>query len=320
MVTEHMPQQQVAAQGTAGSRLFGPGDPPYWEIRWVDPEGTGTSSYELTPFKRLDRHVVRLLAPNPGLMTGPGTNTYLVGEGEVAVIDPGPADPHHVAAILKAGEGRIRFILCTHTHPDHCSAATALATATGASLIGRSAPTTEHDVALAFDRIVEDGEAVEVDGLRLRAVRTPGHASNHVCFLLEHTGMLFSGDHIVQGSTVVIAPPDGNMRAYLDSLRRLASVKSGVLAPGHGYLLGHPQAEAERLIQHRLGREDKVRRALRAAGGSVRLETLLPRVYNDVPEVLHPIAIHSLKAHLDKLVEDGEVSSAEDRYSMGRPA
>jgi glyoxylase-like metal-dependent hydrolase (beta-lactamase superfamily II) len=320
IVIEHTPQQPVAAQGTAGGRMFGPGEPPYWEIRWVDPEGTGTSSYELTPSKRLDRHVVRLLAPNPGLMTGPGTNTYLVGEQEVAIIDPGPADPRHLAAIHKAGDGRIRFIICTHTHPDHCSAAAALAQATGASLIGRSAPETEHDVGLAFDRIVEDGETVEVDGLSLRAVRTPGHASNHVCFLLERTGMLFSGDHIVQGSTVVISPPDGNMHAYLASLRRLASLNASVLAPGHGYLLGHPQAEAERLIQHRLGREDKVREALRAAGGSARLETLLPLVYNDVPDVLHPIAVHSLKAHLDKLVEDGEVSSAEDRYLIGRPA
>lgn len=317
-MTELMPQ--VAAQGPGGPKLFGPGDAPYWEIRWVDREGTGASGYDLTHGvpKQLDRHVRRVLAGNPGLMTGPGTNTYLVGEREVAVIDPGPDDPAHVAAILAAAPGRIRLIVCTHTHTDHCSGAKALAQATGATLIGRSAPDTPHDAPLAFDRSVEDGETIEVDGLALRAVRTPGHASNHVCFLLESTGMLFSGDHIVQGSTVVIWPPDGSMRAYLESLERLAGLESTVIAPGHGYLLGEPRAQAERLVRHRLAREDKVRHALRAAGGSARLEALLPRVYDDVPEVLHPIATHSLKAHLDKLVDDGEVSCAGGLYASKR--
>lgn len=322
MVTELTPQESVAAQGAAGRRLFGPADAPYWEIRWVDPEGTGASGYELTPetLKRLDRHVTRVLAGNPGLMTGPGTNTYLVGEREVAVIDPGPDDPAHVAAILAAGAGRIRLILCTHTHVDHCSAAVALAKATGATLIGRAAPETDHDVRLSFDRTVADGDTVQIDGLLLRAVHTPGHASNHVCFLLESTGMLFSGDHIVQGSTVVIWPPDGNMRAYIDSLRRLAALDIAVLAPGHGYLLGDPRLQAQRLIRHRLARESKVRLALQEAGGGASLAMLLPRVYDDVPAALHPVAAHSLQAHLEKLVEDGEVSCAGDRYSLARAA
>lgn len=313
-------QQTVTAQGAGGPRVLGPADPAYWEVCWVDPHGTGTSSCELIPEvpTRLDRHVTRILAANPGVMTGPGTNTYLVGGRDVAVIDPGPQDAAHVAAILASGAGRIRLILCTHTHHDHCSAATALAAATGAQLIGRSAPETDHDTWLRFDRIIEDGETVEVDGLVLRAVRTPGHASNHVCFYLESTGMLFSGDHIVQGSTVVIWPPDGSMRAYIESLHRLAALKSAVLAPGHGYLLGEPRMQAERLVRHRLARESKVRLALQAAGGRASLKTLLSHVYDDVPAALHPVAQHSLQAHLDKLIEDAEVSCSGDCYRLER--
>jgi glyoxylase-like metal-dependent hydrolase (beta-lactamase superfamily II) len=249
-------------------------------------------------------------------MTGPGTNTYLVGARELVVIDPGPADSAHLEAILASGAGRIRFILCTHTHLDHCSGAMALARATGATLVGRTAPETGHDLPLPFDRIVEDGETVEADGLSLRCLLTPGHASNHVCFLLECTGMLFTGDQIVQGSTVVIWPPDGNMRSYLGSLERLACLDTAVLAPGHGYLLGEPREQAMRLVRHRFGREDKVRHALRAAGGSAMLMTLLPRVYDDVPATLHPLAARSLEAHLDKLVEDGEVRLAGGRYFL----
>ena len=271
---------------------------------------------------KLDRYVTRLVAPNAGVMTGPGTNTYLVGERELAVIDPGPEDAAHVRAILDAGAGRIRWILCSHTHLDHASSAATLKKATGAKIAamakagtGSPPPGGEHDVKLVLDQALADGDAVELDGFSLRAVHTPGHASNHLCFLLSETGMLFTGDHVMQGSTVVIGPPDGNMRAYLQSLRRLLELEIAVLAPGHGYLIHDPHAEAERLIEHRLRRESKVRQALLEGGGTASLASLLPRVYNDVPQTLHPIAAKSLQAHLDKLVEDGEVRYVDGSYA-----
>jgi glyoxylase-like metal-dependent hydrolase (beta-lactamase superfamily II) len=255
-------------------------------------------------------------------MTGPGTNTYLVGERELAVIDPGPEDAAHVRAILEAGAGRIRWILCSHTHLDHASSAATLKKATGAKIAamtqagtGSSPPGAEHNVKLVLDQFLADGDAIELDGFSLRAVHTPGHASNHLCFLLPENGMLFTGDHVMQGSTVVIGPPDGNMRAYLQSLRRLLELEIAVLAPGHGYLIHDPHAEAERLIEHRLRRESKVRQALLEAGGSAPLATLLPHVYNDVPQALHPIAAKSLQAHLDKLVEDGDVRHVGGSYT-----
>jgi glyoxylase-like metal-dependent hydrolase (beta-lactamase superfamily II) len=272
--------------------------------------------------RKLDRYVTRLVAPNPGVMTGPGTNTYLVGERELAVIDPGPEDAAHVRSILDAGAGRIRWILCSHTHLDHASSTATLKKATGAKIAamakagtGTPAPGGEHDVKLVLDQPLADGDSIELDGFSLRAIHTPGHASNHLCFLLPETGMLFTGDHVMQGSTVVIAPPDGSMRAYLQSLRRLLELQIAVLAPGHGYLIHDPHAEAERLIEHRLRRESKVRQALLEVGGSAPLATLLPRVYNDVPQTLHPIAAKSLQAHLDKLVEDGDVRHVSGSYS-----
>lgn len=305
----------------ADGRRVSPGDAAYWEIGWLDREGAGTASDELLAGKAkpLDRLVTRLLAPNPGPLTGPGTNTYLVGSQELVVIDPGPAEPAHLAAILESGAGRIRLILCTHTHADHSSAAAELRRATGAPVAGRVASPGGHDVPVSFDRILKDGEELTLDGLKLSVIHTPGHASNHLCFLLAQSGMLFCGDHIVQGSTVVIPPPDGNMRAYIDSLRRLADADCRVLAPGHGYLLGEPRAQAERLIRHRLAREEKVRQGLRAAGGSASLAALLPQVYGDVPQAMHPLARCSLKAHLDKLLEDGEISCSGDIYVLTGP-
>jgi glyoxylase-like metal-dependent hydrolase (beta-lactamase superfamily II) len=315
-VSEFEDDRACFAMGRDGRKLFHAGDAPYSEIQWVDPQGAGTSSYDLLPGvpRKLDPHVTRIIAPNAGVMTGPGTNTYLVGERELVVVDPGPADASHVAAILAAGAGRIRWILCTHTHQDHASAAAALRQATGAVVAGSPGPDTRQDVKLAMDRVLTDGDSVECADFSLRAVATPGHASNHLCYLLDKTRMLFTGDHIMQGSTVVIWPPDGNMRAYLHSLRHLLSLDVSVLAPGHGYLIGRPHREAERLVQHRLKREDKVRKALLEVGGAASLAALLPRVYDDVSAAIHPIAARSLEAHLQKLVEDGELAFTDGRY------
>jgi glyoxylase-like metal-dependent hydrolase (beta-lactamase superfamily II) len=318
-MTQIESSRPCSAAGRDGRKVFRPDDPPYAEVRWADPQGTGTSSYDLLPGvpKNLDRYVTRLIARNASVMTGPGTNTYLIGEHELAVLDPGPDEPAHIKAILAAGAGRIRWIVCTHTHRDHSSAVAAIRDATGASVVGRPAPDTDHDTRLVVDRVLADGDSLQCDGFSLRAVFTPGHASNHLCYLLDKTRMLFTGDHIIQGSTVVIWPPDGNMSAYLHSLERLLTLDITVLAPGHGYLIGRPHAEAERLIRHRLTREDKVRRALLAAGGSAQLETLLPLVYDDVPAAIHPIAARSLQAHLEKLIADGEVSHTGGHYSRG---
>ena len=265
--------------------------------------------------QRLDSEVTRIVAPNAGMMTGAGTNTYLVGTREVIVVDPGPDDESHVQAIVSSGAGRICWIACTHTHFDHSPAAARLKALTGAKIAAMSAPLTDHDCRLDPDRSLAPDDLIQCDGMFLRAVHTPGHASNHVCFLLSSNGMLFTGDHIMQGSTVVIWPPDGNMRAYLDSLRRLLALDIRVLAPGHGYLIESPHAEVERLIQHRLRREDKVRQAVLQAAEPATIEMLLPRAYDDVPKVLHEMAALSLRAHLDKLTEDGEIGCSDARYS-----
>jgi glyoxylase-like metal-dependent hydrolase (beta-lactamase superfamily II)/8-oxo-dGTP pyrophosphatase MutT (NUDIX family) len=308
------------AQGRDGAKLFRLGDPPYAEIHWADPQQTGTWTYDWQPgaVRTLDRYVSRILAPNAGPLTGPGTNTYLVGTTDCAVIDPGPDDPAHIEAILAAGAGRIRWIVLTHTHEDHSAGVQALQRATGARVAGRTAPSTHENVAVSLDRVLADGDTIELGETTLTAIQTPGHASNHVCLLFQPTRMLFTGDHVMQGSTVVISPPDGNMRAYLRSLERLAGLDIAILAPGHGYLIGNPGAELMRLVRHRLAREQKVRKALNEAGGTATLETLLPRVYDDVPAQVHGLARRSLFAHLEKMVEDGELACTEDRYSILR--
>ena len=274
-------------------------------------------SYELVPGvpHELDAAVTRIIAPNGGVMTGPGTNTYLVGRHELIVIDPGPDDESHMQAILAAADGPIRWILCTHTHMDHAPGAARLKQLSGATVAAMLAPRTDHDFQLSVDRILADGDVISNADVTIRAVHTPGHASNHLCYLLEQNRMLFTGDHIMQGSTVVIWPPDGNMRAYVESLRRLLMIEIAVLAPGHGHLIEHPRDELNRLIEHRLRREDKVRQAVLRAGTGVTVETLLPSAYDDVSRSLYEWAALSLQAHLDKLVADGELQFVSGRYS-----
>jgi len=308
----------LGADGAA--TLFRRRDPQYFEIHWSDPEETGQTSIALTPGvpKRLDAYVTRIVAPNPGVMTGPGTNTYLVGGDELAVIDPGPAIDSHIAAVLAAGAGRIRWVICTHTHRDHSPAAQALKAATGAALLGRPAPQLPgQDASFVPDRVIGHGEPLTVSGLSLRALHTPGHASNHLCYLLKNTRMLFTGDHMMQGSTVVINPPDGDMRAYLDSLELLLGEDLRILAPGHGYLIGEPHREVRRLIRHRLAREQKVLNALDSTR-ALTPEQMVVEVYDDVSPRLHGVALRSLAAHLDKLVAEGRATVTDGRYSLAQ--
>lgn len=306
----------AVAQGSAGPRTFRRDDAALAEIHWSDPDETTETTYDLIPGvpKRLDRFVTRLIAPNPGMMTGPGTNTYLVGDEELALIDPGPDLDAHVAAIAACGGGRIRWILCTHTHRDHSPAARALQAATGARLIGLPPPPCEsHDQVFVPDVRPAHDEQLRIAGVTLRALHTPGHASNHLCFLLEDTRMLFAGDHVMQGSTVIINPPDGDMRAYLDSLDALLSRDIAIIAPGHGYLIGSPHREIRRIIRHRLAREAKVVEAVARHSG-VTLRELVPEVYADTPARMHAAAARSLLAHLNKLVAEGRVWESEGRY------
>jgi glyoxylase-like metal-dependent hydrolase (beta-lactamase superfamily II)/8-oxo-dGTP pyrophosphatase MutT (NUDIX family) len=302
------------AQGKDGPKLFRRADPPYFEIHWSDPQETGQSSYDLTPgvAKRLDRHVARLIAPNPGMMTGPGTNTYLIGENELAVVDPGPDSASHLEKILEFRN--IKWILCTHTHVDHSPGAAALKAATGAQLLGRPPPAGQ-DATFKPDFVLENGQRVDLGGVSVRAIHTPGHASNHLCYLLEQTKMLFTGDHVMQGSTVVINPPDGDMRAYLQSLEKLLGEDLAILAPGHGYLIGEPHREVRRLIAHRMARERKVISSLEKLEIAT-LEELLPLVYDDVPVRIYRWAARSLTAHLDKLAADGAVRAGGERYTL----
>lgn len=259
--------------------------------------------------------VRRLVAPNPGMMTGPGTNTYLIGNKEVAVIDPGPRSEVHIDAIQSEAPGPIRWILCTHTHPDHSPGAAPLAAATGAEQMGIPAPEGKvQDKTFRPDRVLAGGDKLTTDEFSIEAIYTPGHASNHLCFRHEAHRWLFTGDHIMSGSTVVIDPPDGNMTHYLEALERLKSLGLAALAPGHGPVIDDPIAVVDALIAHRLKREAKVVEKLTANPGLTLME-LTRYVYDEVDERLHRLASRSLLAHLLKLEADGRAECVDDRWS-----
>jgi glyoxylase-like metal-dependent hydrolase (beta-lactamase superfamily II) len=238
------------------------------------------------------------------MMTGPGTNTYLVGIDEIAVIDPGPGDPGHLDAIAGCGGDRIRWILLTHTHEDHSPGAVGLRKRTGAEILAFAPGEGRGKVRL--DGTLADGAVIEATEFHLTALHTPGHASNHLCYLLNEERTLFTGDHIMQGSTVVIAPPDGDMAAYLASLDRLKTIRPRLktIAPGHGYVIDDPQTTIDGYIAHRLEREQQVLAALRDQGPTT-IADIVEALYADVPAELHPVARRSVWAHLRKLVDDG---------------
>ncbi|MGA8260335.1 MAG: MBL fold metallo-hydrolase, partial [Arenicellales bacterium] len=258
----------LPADGRDGMRLVHPSEPAFAEIARLHDLGVRGATYEIIPGvpQRLSPRVRRLTAANPGVMTGPGTNTYLVDGSEgLAVIDPGPLLDAHTEAILEeAGGEPVHAILVTHTHRDHSPGARLLKERTGAPVLGMPPPEdASHDGAFAPDRVMEHGERLDLGGATLRAVHTPGHASNHLCYLLEEENLLFSGDHIMQGSTVVINPPDGNMAEYLESLEMLHGEEITHIAPGHGFLMADPGAVIDRIVNHRLKREAKVLDAVR---------------------------------------------------------
>jgi|APFre7841882724_1041349.scaffolds.fasta_scaffold64573_2 glyoxylase-like metal-dependent hydrolase (beta-lactamase superfamily II) len=258
--------------------------------------------------------VWRIVAPNPSPLTGPGTNTYVVGVGRPVVIDPGCDDPGHLARILKVAGPGIDRILCTHSHPDHSPGSAWLRERTGARVYGQPAPDDGHqDPTYAPDAGIAHGERIATGEGTLQAIHTPGHASNHVCFLLEQAGLLFTGDHLMSGSTVIIIPPDGSMRDYLESLRQLRELSLTALAPGHGALMPDALTEIDRVVGHRLAREAKLALALERRTAAT-LDELLAEVYDDVPAFLHAYARYSLLAHAIKLVEEGRAGCEGEVY------
>lgn len=252
----------------------------------------------------LSPYIRRIVADNPGAMTGPGTNTYLVGIDEIAVIDPGPDTDEHLDAISGCGGDRIRWILLTHTHPDHAPGAARLKKRTGAEICAFD----DRD-GVPVDRALADDDTIEATEFRIRAIHTPGHASNHLCYLLEEERTLFSGDHIMNGSTVVIPPPDGDMAAYLDSLEKVRIKRLKAIAPGHGHLITDPIAKIDEYVEHRLAREAQILAAVEAAR-STTIAALVAAIYPDLVEELVPRAEQSVHAHLLKLADEGRVSGS----------
>jgi glyoxylase-like metal-dependent hydrolase (beta-lactamase superfamily II) len=268
--------------------------------------------------------VRRLLAPNPSPFTFTGTQTYIVGRGEVAVIDPGPDLPGHVDALAQALSGeRVVAIMCTHTHRDHSPASRPLAALTGAPIVGCAPLALDDDGPrsdAAFDgdyrpdRILADGESVEGEGWTLRAVATPGHTSNHICLELPEAGALFTGDHVMGWSTTVVAPPDGDMADYMASLDRLLSRDDRIYFPAHGPAVEDPHGHVLRLAEHRRGRERQILAHLEAGEG--RIPVMVEDMYRDVDPRLHPAAGRSVLAHLIDLEARGLVRREGEAWSI----
>jgi len=267
-----------------------------------------------TPHTLFD-NVVRLTAPNAGRMTGPGTNSYLVGDAQhgFVAIDPGPADADHVQRLWQTADHHIRMIVCTHSHPDHAPGAPLLqalcANSQGANpvppILGvPSAPHARPDSVFSPDRSLAHQERLQWPGHSLRVLHTPGHAANHICLVDAERGLLFTGDHILQGTTTVIDPPDGNMQDYLDALDTLthacAEHQLRYILPAHGQVMTDPAGVIARLKAHRLQRESKVIAAMQTLPGAGP-QQWLPLAYDDVARPLWPIALRSLQAHVERI-------------------
>jgi recombination protein RecT len=293
---------------------------PYGELALTCPDGQIVHALDWQNAQpvALLRNLMRLTAPNPGVMTGPGTNSYLVGDpdsGYIA-IDPGPDDDEHLQRLWHAAGGDIRMIVCTHSHPDHSPGAKPLQAMCNAAppILGlASAPTARSASAFTPDRALENHELLTLTGKgpegdtlthTMKVIHTPGHAANHLCLVLVEDGLLFSGDHILNGSTTVIDPPDGDMNAYLDSLDALSAAcdEHGIefIAPAHGYVLGQAKAAIAGLKAHRLKREAKIIGVMRAQPDGT-LDDWVAAAYDDVDARIWPVAKRSLLAHVERI-------------------
>jgi glyoxylase-like metal-dependent hydrolase (beta-lactamase superfamily II) len=247
--------------------------------------------------------VRRIVAGNPSHMTGPGTNTYLVGIDEVAVIDPGPDIAKHVSAIVGASmKERVRWVLLTHTHPDHSPATARLVKATGAEVLAF----TKRDPDLKVDRAISDGDTIDGTEFRLEVLHTPGHAPNHLCFFLDEERILFTGDTILGDMYSVVSPKTGgDMAQYLETLERLKKMRLSKIAPGHGDVIEEPKARIDEYLQHRLAREKQILAILKK--GPAKIREIVATLYVDTPEPLLDVAAKQVHAHLLKLKAEGKV-------------
>jgi len=269
------------------------------------PDLTPESPSALSPLVR------RVVADNPGLMTGPGTNTYLVGIDEVAVVDPGPDLPKHVEAIVGASmRERVRWILLTHTHPDHWPAAAKLRKKTGAKIAGFAPFPKADEVTVDLDVVLGDGDSIDGTEFRLDVLHTPGHAPNHLCFLLDEERVLFTGDHVLNGTTTVVNPKrGGDMVQYLASLDRLRKLKRVYrICPGHGDVIEDPAAVLDEYVAHRKMRERQILKLVKAK--PITIPKIVAALYTDTPEGLLEMAQRQVHAHLLKLKAEGKVKGS----------
>lgn len=275
--------------------------------------------------EQLEPLVRRVLAANPSAFTYTGTQSYIVGNGsDVAVIDPGPDEADHIEALLAAvGDAKVSAIVCTHTHRDHSPAAAPLAQQTGAPIIG-CAPLTlsdngprsdaPFDQTYRPDRVLTDGESISGDGWTLTAVATPGHTSNHLCFALEQSGALFTGDHVMGWSTSVITPPDGDMAAYMVSLQKLHDRSDRIYYPAHGPAVEKPRQLVRGMMGHRRQRERQILNLVE--GGTGLIADMVPVMYKGVDRNLHPAAARSVLAHLIDLENRSMVARQGDEWKI----
>ena len=263
--------------------------------------------------EQISEGVRRVLAPNPSPMTLTGTNSYIVGSGELVVVDPGPDLPEHVEALVAVASalGRLAYSLVTHHHGDHLPAAMRLRERLGAPIVG-------HADLPGVDRACTDGAVVATTGTRLRALATPGHTADHMCYFLEEERALFTGDLIAGSGTVVVGEGRTDLADYMASLRRVAELDPRTLLPGHGPIVADPASKVREYLDHRRLRERQIVAALKDAPASV--EALVGRLYSDTPVGLHPMAARNVRAHLYKLEHEGRavIGGGLWRLSRGR--
>ena len=274
--------------------------------------------------ERLGSRIRRVLAPNPSPFTFTGTQTYIIGEGDVAVIDPGPDLPAHLEALEAALAGeRVEAILCTHTHRDHSPASRPLKASTGAPIVGcaplsldDSGPRSDESFDSDYrpDRVLADGERLDGKGWTVEAVATPGHTSNHLCLALAGEGIMFTGDHVMGWSTSVVAPPDGDMADYMASLDRLLDRPDRIYYPAHGPAVEDPHGHVRRLIEHRRMRERQI--LAHVERGEGRIPAMVETMYSGIDPRLFPAAGRSVLAHLVDLERRRLVDREGERWTL----
>ena len=259
----------------------------------------------------------KITANNSGILTGNGTNTYLIGSKDLTLIDPGPNLEDHIDEIIKIADGKIRRILVTHTHQDHSSAALPISKRIGVPMYGRmiNGLSSNEDRTFIPNIVLNHLDLIKTKEYTIKAIHSPGHASNHLCYLIKNINCLISGDLIMDGSTVVISPPDGDMIEYISSLKKLLYYKIDFIAPGHGNYIFDIKNTIENLILHRFSREKKVLEKIIEAVDP-NLEGLLKLVYDDVPQYKHSIAKFSLQAHLIKLLKEKKIKKINNNFEI----